>query len=310
MDTTTAPRPSPAATGWWRRPIADLLDLTGILMVGATAGVAVGMTAARDAQDAWAELGAAIMGLAIGAVVAFVVWVALLVAVRRGRATPAARLLRIDAERPVLPTIGHHFAVVVAVWAALGLIGASIEPWPAQLGGGVAAGVGTFALLAAHGTRPWSHRLRVVGIATLVGFAITAAVPDRAPYPWEVRTDAEAALLTALEADPAARRACDGLAGPAGPRASHATAPCFDPDERWLVARSRDAVAAELLATATEAVGAATDVAVVHGNGTVEVHVDGLPVAIARHRQDCTTEVFLGRAVAPPTTDGAGVRCG
>lgn len=303
---TTTTAPAPPTPTWWRRPLADLLDVVLVALAGLLVGGAVAAALLADAgDDPWAGLGAALLGIGAGLAAAAAVWIGLLVLVARQGTSPGSRMVGLAATR-ALPAVGRHLAVVVVLWAGLGTAAAAVEPWPAgPLGGALGAAVATGAALAAWGRGPWQVRLRVVGVAAVVGLLLTGAVPDRAPYPWELRQEAEAAVRAALEGDPAAGRACDVVAGGAGvgPLASHATETCYDPDREWFVDRHPAAVTEQLAAEVAEVVDTHASVRVVDVRTGREVRVDAVAVATVVPRRDgCATLVVVGSWA--PTASG------
>lgn len=306
MDTTTAAAPTPAVASWWRRPLADLLDVAVVTLSGLLVGGAVAAAFLADAgDDPWAGLGAALLGIGAGLVTALVVWIGLLVRTHRRRTSPGSRALGLVATG-VVAAAGRHVAVVVVLWAGLGTAAAAVEPWPVgPLGGAAAAAVATGAALAAWGRGPWPARLRIVGVAAVAGLLVTGAFPDRAPYPWELRRQAEAAMVAALEDDPAAARMCGGAVAL---RADHATTGCGDPDRAWRVDGRRGTVADMLLAAVREAVGGDAQARLRHGEGDLRITVGGNTVAIVRHDGDCAVEVIIDGYVSP-LTDPDRIRC-
>lgn len=278
--------------------------LAGLLVGG---GVAAALLVDAG-DDAWAELGAALLGIGAGLLAALVAWIAVLVTVARRGTSPGSRAVAIAATRP-LPAAGRHLAVVVVLWAGLGTAAAAVEPWPTgPLGGALGAGVATAAALAAWGHGPWATRWKVVGVAAVVGLLVTGAVPDRVPYPWELRAEAEAAMVAALDDDPAAVRMVGERVGAVGLRADHATTGCGDPDRGWRVDGRRGTVADVLLAAVREAVGGDAQARLRHGEGDLRITVDGNTVAIVRHDGDCAVEVIIDGSLSPLTAPDR-IRC-
>lgn len=307
MDTITAP--TPPAASWWRRPLADLLDVLVVALGGLLVGGAVfAAMLAGSTDDPWAELAAGLLGIGAGLVAALAAWVGVLVLAARRAMTPGSRAVGLGVTR-VRSMAGRHVAVVVVLWAAAGAVAATTEPWPAgPLGGAVAAAVATGVALAAWGRGPLRTRLQVVGVAAVVGLLVAGAVPDRAPYPWELRRQAETAMVAALEEDPAAARMCGERVGAVGLRADHATTGCDDPDRAWRVEGRRGTVADMLLAAVRETVGGDAQTGLRHGEGDLRITVDGSTVAIVRHDGDCAVEAIIDGYVSP-LTDPDRIRC-
>lgn len=312
MDTTPAVAPTPAVASWWRRPLADLLDVAVVTVSGLLVGGAVAAVFLADAgDDPWAGLGAALLGLGAGLAAALAVWIGLLVRMHGRGTSPGSRALGLVATG-VVAAAGRHVAVVVVLWAGLGTAAAAVEPWPVgPLGGAAAAAVATGAALAAWGRGPWRARLRIVGVAAVAGLLVTGAFPDRAPYPWELRAEAETAVRAALAGDPGARRACDLAAGgaPDGPLASHATEVCYDPDREWLVDRHPAVVADRLAAVAHEAGGAHTTVRHATDGDHREVRVGDVVVAHVLPRDGCASRVVVSSWVTPSPPEHEAVVC-
>lgn len=297
--------PKRSLTHWWRQPFADLVDVVVVGVVAVAFGGAAVALFLRDASgDGWAEFGALLMGLAVGAVVGLVAWIAMLVAAAKGVRGPGARVSRVEAGRP-LATAGRHLAVVVVTWTAAATIAAAVEPWPSgPLGGGLAAAVGSAVALAAWGRLDLRRAGRVVAVAALAGLALAAAVPDRAPYPWELRAEARAAMVVALEDDPTARRRCGPVAFGGGEHvvASHATDPCHDPDREWFVAATPRATAIGLEAAVREPLGREVVVATRTDRDVLEVLVEDAAVAIVAPRgPGCDSHVVLDSYAADVT---------
>lgn len=290
------PAARPAPTSWWRQPAADLLDVLLVAVVGVLVGSAVaGILLAGASDDPWSGLGAVLLGLGAGLLAALVAWVAMLAVVVRGGRTPGSKAAGAP-DGNVLAIAARHVAVVVVLWAAAAVVAATIEPWPVgPLGGGAAAAVGAAAALAAWGRGAVSGRLRWVGIVAVVGVLVAGAVPDRAPYPWELRQEAEAALLATMVDDPAARRVCESAGGAAaGPLASHATEPCYDPDREWLVDRHHGVVAEQLVVVTARVLGPHDSAEVVDTPNGREVRIGSVAVATVVSRDGCASLVVVG----------------
>lgn len=289
MDTTPAPPPPPPPlppatpsprADWWRQPLADSVDLLAVAAVATAAGLGVAFLYAAPSDDPWAGLAAALLGLAAAAVTALAGWVAVLVAIGTGRPTPGRRVAGLSGRGRPLVAAGRHVALVLGLWCLAVAVAATVEPGPTgPLGAAVGAALGTGLLVLAHGWGPPRTRLAIVGVALLAGGAVAAAVPDRAPHPWEVRTAFETLAVAELDADPRAVRDCgslvDDLLGEMEP-----TSTCPLPDRVWQVERPPAVVAEELAVLARTVVPSSLPVRVERRPEELAVLVGDDPVAI------------------------------
>lgn len=293
MTTTPAPPappgPStadPAPIG--RRALADAIDLAVPTIVGVV--LASPLFVAADRADGWDGLGWALLGLAVGAVGGAAAWLALVLwGGARGRTLGmrAAGLhqRRVEVDAPVgaglglwsalvrhgvllaggsLASAGVRLAGEPESWArpvamlvvALGVLLVAAAWVPTGSGRSPAEHVGFVRVVGpaanvAVGVRAWRWAgLVAVGLAVVV----VVATPTRPLFGFEVREQAHARAVEALDGQEDSRRIdCVPATGPTGlaPTASHRTvdSPCTDPPSTWVLPRSSARTVADQLAS-------------------------------------------------------------
>lgn len=275
----------------WRLLAADILDLLTVAMAAA-AVAAVGWIWWLQTATGWDALGLAIVVMMASAAAALLAWIVLLVFTYRSRSV-GQRLLQ--ANSPVLPTVGRHIGVLAALTCIAGALAQFTEPqWYAAAAAGGFAAAGAAVAVVSY-LRPLTNKTVVAAAAgaAVLAAAGSVATPDRAWFSWENERHARQHLRTTMEtsevADVRPVLWCDqpvALAAPTRPLASHATAPCNDPDAIWLVEGAHpDDVIDELTAVVHQQADGRYDV----GEGTLLL--DSLAAAAVGQTQVTTLQI-------------------
>jgi uncharacterized RDD family membrane protein YckC len=136
MDTPPpSPRPDPPGPrdrSWWRRPLADVLDLAAVALVGAGVASLLDLAWTDPGDDAFANLGGGLAALVVGALAGLLAWGSVVLAAGSDGGTPAERLL--TPHRPgatptqrSLHTLVRHVGVVVTGTALAVVVAAAAD---------------------------------------------------------------------------------------------------------------------------------------------------------------------------------------
>lgn len=322
MDTPTAPAraPSPdgdASSSWvrWGALRADLLGLLVVGLVAAPVGAIVHAALYVEDADGFENLGVFIVAWIAGALVAAAAAGVLLVATARNASwvDRAAGHDHDGGPREAAARFGRWLLVAVAAPAVVnGATPGWVRDVPSIVAAAVACVVAVVALAWVYTDRTHPRQPHRMAVAVVVGVLVAtvgaSATLARPLRPAQVADRVESALPTLLE-QAGATRVCAARGVVAGEAASHATEPCYDPDQVWAGPDDLDTTTDRLVELVAQVVPAGTGVraveAVTHVGPARQVVLSNPGQGAARTvlfvaRTECGTRVRTGRSGSHP----------